>query len=308
MNKTTIEIPLVGGLGNQLFVLSFGVFVAKFLNVNVRLIQTFSSKGNQTHGNKVADQVAMDGLPVDLVNQTSLSRILSSIGRFLSKFSGIRGKAIFGKTYLSEAEFLALLDKSQQGFRKGTYQIHGYFQEPKYLEHIQEYGYLNHLIAVSPSAWFKEALTRAGSSRTVGMHVRRGDTLTIPDHGVLSIDYYKSALLLLTEEELRRPILVFCDEPELLKKEFSELAKFADLEFVSPPEDSSPIESIILMSLCSTLIVSNSTFSWWAASVGETSRRVICPDAWSPSGKRAIPPAKSRVWELIAPVWRINDG
>ena len=308
MNKVTIEIPLVGGLGNQLFILSFGVFLAESAGYKVRLIQTTSSKGNQTHGIRLASQLNMDGIPVEVVDQTPLRRFSSALGRRISKSSCFRGKRVFGRTYLSESDFLMMQGHGQREFRSGTYQVHGYFQEKKYLDQVQELGYLNQLNLASPSAWFMESLSAVKGLGRVGMHVRRGDTVNIPEHGVLSIEYYEKAILSLRKEELLKPILVFSDEPEALREEFSDLLKLADLEFLSPPEGSSPIESMVLMSLCSTLIISNSTFSWWAASVGQASSRVICPETWSPLGKKGISSSDSRSWEFLAPAWRISGS
>lgn len=306
MNKAIIEIPLVGGLGNQLFILSFGIFVAESYGFKVRLIQTTSSKGNQTHGIRLANQLSMEGLPVEVVDQTPLRRFSSSLGRRLSKSSCFLGKRVFGRTYLSESDFLMMQGQGPREFGSGTYQVHGYFQEQKYLQQVQELGYLNQLDLASPSAWFTESLSAVKSLGRVGMHVRRGDTVKIAEHGVLSIEYYQRAILSLRKEELMKPILVFSDEPEALREEFSDLLKLADLEFVSPPEGSSAIESMVLMSFCSTLIISNSTFSWWAASVGKASSRVICPETWSPLGKKGVSSSDSRRWEFLAPTWRVS--
>ena len=306
MKKTTIEIPLIGGLGNQLFILAFGVFIATSLGFSVRLIQTTSFKGNQTHGNRIADQINLDGLPVQVVEQARLSRVASSMGRIASRMSALRGRRIFTRVYMSEAEFLNFLDSVNPLLPLGTYQLRGYFQEPRYLTYIQKLGFLTDLTVSSPSVWFQETLGDLKSPTSACMHVRRGDTMKIPNYGVLSVDYYRRALLSLSEGQLREPILVFSDEPDSLREEFSNLADIANLKFVCPPEDSSPIESLLLMSRCSTLIMSNSTFSWWSANLGQPSMRVISPETWSPSGKKGLLPSGLRKWDFLPPTWMVN--
>jgi len=306
MRKTTIEIPLVGGLGNQLFILAFGVFVAENWGLSVRLIQTSSFKGNQTHGNRISSQISLDGLPVQVVDQTKLGRFVNSFGRVFSRIASSSGRQILNRVYLSEDEFLNFPDSVRQMLPPRTYQIHGYFQEPTYLAHVQRLGFLKDLKVASPSVWFQEAMRDLKSERRVCIHVRRGDTLKIPNYGILSVDYYRKAILALSEGQRRQPILVFSDEPDALRNEFSSLADIATLDFIYPPEDSAPIESLLLMAQCPTLIMSNSTFSWWSANLGEPSKLVISPQTWSPSGKKGLLPAGGRKWRFLAPAWMVN--
>jgi hypothetical protein len=190
----------------------------------------------------------------------------------------------------------------------GKYHVSGYFQDPKYFEEAQKLGYFLELESRSPSTWFQEQMVNLRGKRAVGIHVRRGDTLRLPDHGVLSADYYRRALLSLGDEDRSDLYLVFSDERLKLQEEFKDLSKIADLVFLSPPQDSNPIESIILMSHCSTLIISNSTYSWWGASLGDGSKKVISPKYWSPNQKTALPSPSSQSWEWLMPSWRKIDA
>jgi hypothetical protein len=45
-------------------------------------------------------------------------------------------------------------------------------------------------------------------------------------------------------------------------------------------EGESPIHSLFLGTLCQNLILSNSTFGWWAAWLNPSKRMVIAPQHW----------------------------
>jgi hypothetical protein len=46
-----------------------------------------------------------------------------------------------------------------------------------------------------------------------------------------------------------------------------------------------PVESLALMSKFKNIVISNSTFSWWAASLGRVDKNIVCPKPWYRSMK-----------------------
>jgi hypothetical protein len=52
------------------------------------------------------------------------------------------------------------------------------------------------------------------------------------------------------------------------------------LKVLSPPPDSDPVESLLLMSSTTYIAISNSSFSWWAAKLSETDTLVFAPSKW----------------------------
>jgi hypothetical protein len=70
------------------------------------------------------------------------------------------------------------------------------------------------------------------------------------------------------------------------------------VQFAESPENY-PEEDLMLMSQSDALIMSNSSFSWWAAQLGNRSKIVVCPTKWfrdimDPEG--LIPPEWNQ-WE-----------
>jgi hypothetical protein len=78
------------------------------------------------------------------------------------------------------------------------------------------------------------------------------------------------------EKNPGRNVYVFSDDIEHAQALFPD----SNFNFVSEPIDSIAAESMFLMSACSTLIIANSTFSWWGAALGNKEKEVYAPQKW----------------------------
>lgn len=111
-------------------------------------------------------------------------------------------------------------------------------------------------------------------TQAVAVHVRLGDYL----QGSLMFytptpQYFKNALALLNG---KGAILVFSEDVELVKKYLGEMPK--NTIFVEGNKD---YEDFYLMSLCKDIIISPSSFSWWAAYLNKNvDKRVVAPSRW----------------------------
>jgi hypothetical protein len=109
-------------------------------------------------------------------------------------------------------------------------------------------------------------------SDCVSIHVRRGDYLTCPGrHPTLPVSYYTESAALFPGKKF----LVFSDD---LKWCELNLSHIPNLQFVYGLSD---FEEIWAMSLCSSNIIANSSFSWWGAylNLSET-KTVVAPKLW----------------------------
>lgn len=102
------------------------------------------------------------------------------------------------------------------------------------------------------------------------MHVRRGDYVTNPPGtmNALPLSYYKEALAREPEGQL----VIFTDDPAYCEQNFPE----ADLIFNGEGQD---YVDLFAMAACNRFIISNSTFSWWAAWLSGLAH-VVYPDPW----------------------------
>ena len=135
----------------------------------------------------------------------------------------------------------------------------------------------------NPSPWFLDMNGQMSSQgKILGIHVRRGDYVGNAGIGTLSVSYYEAAA-----EELRSrgaswdAIWIFSDDATRVENEFQGfLSGKEKLIFVEPPLESHAFESLLLLSRSSYSIIANSTFSWWAATLGNPDKTIACPSKW----------------------------
>lgn len=147
--------------------------------------------------------------------------------------------------------------------------IEGYYQSYRYFEHFEA--------DIRKEFTFKENILRKSQSiiqqykNPVAIHVRRGDYVKHPNYWVITPEYLAAALEKLSDEE--HTYLVFSDDIEWCKQVFNE-----DFIFV---EGNTSFEDLCMMSLCQHNIISNSSFSWWAAWLNSNvGKKVVAPSSW----------------------------
>lgn len=158
--------------------------------------------------------------------------------------------------------------------------LSGYFQSPLYFESIAGAlrGELNSLLA---GMWKDREITMEtvlSSPSSVAVHVRRGDYLHHPAFAVCDTGYYRRAMDRMRDQLESPRFHIFSDDPEWCRSEFRE----PDTEVVDGGAASAnPLHDLHLMSLARHHIIANSSYSWWAAWLGDNpGQQVIMPDQW----------------------------
>lgn len=276
MKNNHVTVGLIGGIGNQLFQYYAGLYLA---NKNrTELILDFSKlgKAGTSHAGSIKDLdlacVSQEYEP----NGTKLAEIRWRLHQKLSRQFPSTRKLSIGLLGLYQSNVIGFdfeLDKLESPIViRGYFQTWRYFHEAK-LINDSPIGLL------SPSSWYQSQLADIERLEPVGIHIRRGDYKNLGEtFGMLSTEYYSRALSKLGSVCTGNGIYVFSDDINQAKKLLSGLNY--DFHFVQPPEGSSPAESLLLMSKCSSLVIANSSFSWWGGMLGSDSRTVIAPDKW----------------------------
>lgn len=141
-----------------------------------------------------------------------------------------------------------------------------YLQNPKYFDKYRD----------EIKRLFGEGI---GYDERVAIHVRRGDYVGNPFYVDLSkTDYYGSAMNDFGGEQL----LCFSDDIKWCKDYFK-FVKRMDFS-----EDRIEEEDLKLMASCKGIIMSNSSFAWWAAYLGNENKKVICPKMWFLDGIQRV--------------------
>jgi len=117
---------------------------------------------------------------------------------------------------------------------------------------------------------------------SVSIHVRRGDFVAGGDvsaiHEVCGADYYAAAMKRVAAIVPDPKFFVFSDDPIWARQHLHG----PSLTFVDAQTPRPPHEDLVLMSRCDAHIISNSTFGWWGAWLGNGRvGTVIAPRRWS---------------------------
>lgn len=149
--------------------------------------------------------------------------------------------------------------------------LDGLWQDVRYFENVKDEVFKAFSISYSTPEdinLFKEI--ESHQKPTLGVHVRRGD-FTNSKFDICPLSYYKDALNLLDNEDTFA--YIFTDEPEYVEENFSFISS---KKIISHDIDHSYID-MALLGACETLVLSNSTFAFWAAYLSTHAKKVIAP-------------------------------
>ena len=246
-------IKVYGGLGNQLFQYSFALYLKKFSKKEI-LLDT-----NEFHYVKHHSGLELNKL---IFNEF---RSISFIKHLKYRFLKSLFKPKFYKQKLSDVNRLP----SVKEFENIEY-FDGYWQTYSMVKKIQ--GELYKSLKPLKISGLKI------NDNSVGIHVRRGDYLNSKEiyMGICNIDYYKTAVEILNEKILNPDFYIFSDDIPWCKKNlgFIKNKKFVDF-------NNSSFEDFILLIKFRNKVISNSTFSWWAAMLNKNSKIIISPSKWN---------------------------
>jgi hypothetical protein len=287
---------LVGGVGNQLFIYSAARQLAEVNKSTLILDVSQIGVGGTNHGTLLSE-TNLSGEFKFIKNR--LPKILLRVENKTKRLMKKRFKFDFflRGTYVSEVlgfdgKVLTL---------NPPITLSGYFQSWRYSEEIlpiikEEIG-LKHY-----SNWFLQMRAIMKEERPIVIHVRRGDYVNLADDfGILGLEYYENALARIEEEDLDKKfsIWVFSDDVQKARNLLSNVSQ-RKIVFVDPPDNISVLESLLLMTGGSAHVIANSTFSWWAARLSETTQIVVAPKTWFRNREDPI--------DLLPPDWKLADS
>lgn len=278
LSSKEIAVELVGGLGNQLFGYFFGIYVSKALGVKPRFIYTTTtlSLGRPSSISEFRLQYPIeirDSRALDFLTTRNLAHRAMSLAS-VSSATAERLTRLHPSTEIGE-------DPGEKLIRPGQL-VTGYFQAHKYFKAVSQRVDYEPIQIANQSSWFREISKVCDAQRPIVVHVRRGDYNDPINRGIglLDEDYFLESIKRLGDLPALKnsPIWLFSDDVEQVTTEFPTLASKVDF-WAHPPRDSSSAESMVVMSKAAGMVMSNSTFSWWAATLGSVPM-VVAPEKW----------------------------
>tara|TARA_B100000963_G_scaffold359941_1_gene388856 strand:- start:1746 stop:2549 length:804 start_codon:yes stop_codon:yes gene_type:complete len=163
-------------------------------------------------------------------------------------------------------------DKELFDYCPDNVDLFGFFQSPKYFDHIKDELKIDFRFSNEVESVCSEMIdTIKGGKKVIALHIRRTDYEINPNHPLQSMEYYEVAL---KHFDKNNRILVFSDDPKWCQEQ--EL--FADDEIMISEGNDADID-LCLMSKCNYHIIANSSFSWWGAWLAD-SEHIIAPINW----------------------------
>jgi hypothetical protein len=271
-----VVVGIVGGIGNQLFQYYAGRYIAERSKSELKLDFGNHGVAGTIHLGTLRD---LDfGTPIDesvgdasVISEITwrvhqkIARDIPLIGKFSTRYLGIYQSNVVG--YDPELNSL-----------HAPIKIRGYFQTWKYVDSLDA-KFSETPLLKNPTEWYRSTADQIQFAQPIAIHIRRGDYEKHREtFGVLRQDYYEKALNALDVGSSERKILVFSDDMEKSKTILSKIDR--EFTYIDPPPDSHPMESLLLMSKSSSLVMANSSFSWWAGKFGDPNRQIIAPSKW----------------------------
>lgn len=321
LQRSNATVCLLGGLGNQLFQITFGELISTLLNWEVSYDYSHSSLRKNENG-------LPDVSDINLVSLDKFSSIEFSYSSSKLRNLAVRTSALSGissnlrRRIVEELLNVSLVLQSTKGSKsvhtnlaaglgyhavplKTTDNPHyfiGYFQTKSCLKTLLEMnsGFRERLqnFVLSESQNWKHL----DPLNSAIIHVRRSDYVS-ESFGLLSANYYNKAIAHVITERNVKKIFLISDENSENLQEFITSLNF-EVTYLETKKLAS--KSLLgLMAQYGTIVGANSSLSWWAASIGELDgvRRVYFPNPWFKSGYTPSTLIRHQWKEISGEIW-----
>lgn len=259
-SRPIVTSVMSSGLGNQLFQYAAAKALSLRLGASLRLdVTAYDPRQQQQEYRWWLGEMPGQDVVAPMMRGTS-GRLLQLARQVMRRCLGVPEYHCFKIGF--DRSFLEIA---------GSVHLHGYFQSHLYFDNCRSVIFrdLAHVIRVN----------RVRPPEDVAVHVRRGDYLKHPGFSLSDPDRHYGAAMDLARKALGPSVrfFVYSDDREWCAGSplFSD-ATIVNDDGLTPPDVMAQLASF------QTIIIANSSFSWWAAMLGASARggRVFCPGEW----------------------------
>jgi hypothetical protein len=298
-NQVLRRLPCIfvlsGGLGNQLFTYAAGLYFSKHNNRKVVFEISDTDLLKEYHTSTILKMNPRRPV-VKLRFRKSIIRAISLTQRLVSFLSPSR--VIYGSPELGHD---AQMEKNSYALLvRGHYQTYKYFLDKDVAREM------NNLSIIETTDSFSMQNGELVGKKALGIHARLGNYIELQDSfGSLSSVYFRAAIeAALSDERFKIDYIYLFSEDVEQAIEYISLKEWGiPIRLIGKDSGMTDEETLVLMSNCDSLVISNSTFSWWAAALGNQDKRVYAPATWFKGMNDPVdlyPPH----WNLIHSSWR----
>ena len=278
-------VNIMGGLGNQMFEYAFALSLKEKFPEEEVLIDTShygriffkKYKGANLHNgfeiNRVFPNAKLKiAKPLQLMKLTWYmpNYVLS---RLVRRMFPVRKTEIVQK----ESEYFAY---NEDYYKEGDYYYEGIWESVH--NYIPIRDIIQHTYAhPEPNSVNKAHIEQMGEENSVGIHIRRGDYLTVPEFmGIADLDYYQRAIAEILKDGKAHTFYIFSNDMKWCEENIVPLVADHEIVFVKGNTGKDSCWDMFLMTHCKELIIANSSFSWWGAFLNNQGGRIVSPKKW----------------------------
>lgn len=270
-----IVAQISAGIGNQLFQYATARAVSLRANLPLRLdLAYYSIQRNRSHRLEAYNLPASPAMDDDLSPYFSTLHKRRYVRRIAQTINTLRPFAWRRIIQEKSAKF----DPRLLAVRRSVY-LSGFWQCERYFEDLASTIRQELTLTTPVPDCYRCALAQIEACESVGLVVRRGDYLNIPNtQGICTLEYYRRAIEVITAKAPGRRVFVFSDDIQWCKEN---LAFEAEAVFVPNETPERPEEHLRILSKCRHFILANSSYAWWGAWLSPYRDKVVIgPAKW----------------------------
>ncbi len=271
---------IIGGIGNQLFQYAFIRSLAIKHNQNYKLdlswfndYYKFEDPKNPNAATRREYLLNCFKIDQNILPKYYL-RIAHRVNKKKSFFTKFPMITYFKFDIVYEKDFL----NDEIDFRQNLY-FSGFWQKTDIFENYKSVFKSEFVprknLTLENSLLFEKII----NTKSVSIHIRRGDLLNRPaaaaDQPYSTNEYFINAIDIIREKIDDINLFIFSDDINWVKRNIH-----YDHPTVYVDNDGPDYEHLYLMSNCKYNIISNSTYSWWAAWLNNYKNKIIVSPKW----------------------------
>lgn len=269
-------VNIAGGLGNQMFQYAFACYLKYLFPDEDVLLDTHHFAHYKLHNGYELNRV-FPNLSIPIASKEQVKKLARYIPHYKLSRLARRLLPVLKTEYIGR---INMLFDECVGKVEGDCYYDGYWQAIDYSLPIRA-KLQKEFEFPSPNTYNTELKREINNCNSVGIHVRRGDYLKEKDfRGICDIEYYKTAISFLFKENPTRRFYIFSNDMEWCQENIEPMLQGAEVCYVTGNMRQDSCWDIFLMNQCKSLIVANSSFSWWGAFLNKNNPLVIAPKQW----------------------------
>lgn len=270
-------IKYIGGLGNQMFIYAFSVVLKEKFGEEVLADTHYYNEHNFHNGLELEKIFDIKLQRASIWNIIKLSWYIPS---YYLDFHLCRRLPKRKRTYYEHVG--GACDKSLLQNDPGDQYYWGFWQDHSYYDDYRDvlrkvFRFKNDLNEKNQQLYDEIEM----SDSSVGIHIRRGDYLNNKKYmGICDVDYYSKGITYI-KSKIHNPFFyIYSNDMEWCKQNIVPIIGENRLIYVDWNKGDNSYIDMQLMSRCKSLIIANSSFSWWAAYLNDRDPLVISPQKW----------------------------